>query len=68
LTRDALENKSDDRSRGAAEAIAFNAAVLLWRAEIAKDVEAGLKLARETIRCGAAGSKLSAATRVSAAK
>jgi len=62
LTRSALENKSDDRSRCAAEALAFNAAVLLWRADIASDVADGLTKAREAIRSGTACEKLKKAT------
>lgn len=61
LTRSALEGKNDDRSRGAAEALSFNAAVLLWRAEIAGDVADGLAKARETIKSGAAMGKLAKA-------
>jgi len=61
LTRSAFEGKSDDRSRGAAEALAFNAAVLLWRAEIASDVADGLAKAREAIKSGAALEKLATA-------
>jgi anthranilate phosphoribosyltransferase len=58
LTRAAFERKDDAQSRGAAEALAFNAAVLLWRAEIATDMTAGLAQAREAIRSGAALEKL----------
>jgi anthranilate phosphoribosyltransferase len=68
LTRDALENKSDERSRGAAEALAFNAAVLIWRAELAPDMAGGLDLARKTIQSGAAGKKLNAAAQAVAVK
>jgi len=49
LTEQALNGAADEMSRGAAEAIALNAAVLLWIAGIASDVAAGLALARERV-------------------
>jgi anthranilate phosphoribosyltransferase len=60
LTRDAFELKSDDRSRGAAEALALNAALLLWRAGISSDVPSGLEKARSTLKSGAAAELLAA--------
>jgi len=60
LTRDAFDLKSDERSRGAAEAIALNAAVILWRAGLSADVESGLEKARAVLKSGAPADLLSA--------
>jgi len=49
LTQNALGGKDDEQSRGAAEAIAFNAGVILWISGIVTDVTAGLSMAREQL-------------------
>lgn len=54
LTHDALAMKHES----AADAIALNAAVLLWRSGISDGIESGLTLARETIRSGKAAELL----------
>lgn len=58
LTRAALTARNDDTSRAAAEAIALNAGVLLWRAGISTDLKAGFERARELIADGAAATIL----------
>ncbi|HYG74840.1 MAG TPA: hypothetical protein VEK08_07550 [Planctomycetota bacterium] len=60
LTRDAFELKADERSRGAAEAIALNAAVILWSSGVSADVTSGLEKARATLKSGAAAEMLAA--------
>jgi anthranilate phosphoribosyltransferase len=61
LTRHALERRTDTDSRGAAEAIALNAAILIWRAGLSPDIQAGLQRAREAIASGAALSRMAEA-------
>lgn len=58
LTRAALTTRADALSRAAAEAIALNAGVLLWRAKLTVDLKAGFDRARELIANGAAAAAL----------
>ena len=63
LTKRALEpgRRGDGESRAAAEALALNAAILLWRAGVTPDIPAALQRARETIASGAAHERMIAA-------
>jgi len=58
LTRSALTGSTDERSRAAAEAIALNAGILLWRAGLAVDLRLGFGRAREIVSGGAAAALL----------
>ena len=60
LTRAAFSGSADSEARAAAEAIALNAGVLLWRARLCADLKAGFERARELITSGAARERLSA--------
>jgi anthranilate phosphoribosyltransferase len=58
LIHAALERNTGDEPEGAAQAIALNAAILLWRAGIAADPADGFQKAQASITSGAAKDRL----------